>query len=98
MIYNFRSNNIQYNYCLYNINFVSFLLLIYKIDIRTMVRAQTNIDLMMHERGIKTDLELANKIGMSQQQLSQRLAGKITMNTLEKLASFFQVSVKELLR
>ncbi|MGE5944082.1 MAG: helix-turn-helix domain-containing protein [Flavobacteriales bacterium] len=63
-----------------------------------MKRAQTNIDLFMHDNGIKNDKDFAIKLGMSQQQLSQRLAGDLSMNTLEIIASYFKVSVKELLR
>lgn len=63
-----------------------------------MKRAQTNIDLLMHQHGIKTDKDLSNQLGMSQQQLSARLAGDISMKTLEIIANFFKVNVKDLLR
>lgn len=63
-----------------------------------MKRVHTNIDLLMHENGIKTDKEFAKKLGMSQQQLSQRLAGDLSMSTLEVIADYFKISVKELLR
>lgn len=63
-----------------------------------MKRAHTNIDLLMHDNGIKTDKEFAEKLGMSQQQLSQRLAGDLSISTLEIIAGYFKISVKELLR
>lgn len=70
----------------------------FKYDIAQMVRAQTNIDLFMYQQKIETDRQLAKLAGMSQQQLSQRLAGKLSMDTLERLAVVFKCSVKELLR
>jgi len=63
-----------------------------------MVRSQTNIDIEMAKRGIRTDSELATALGFSQQQLSYRINGKISMDTLERLASFFETTVKKLLK
>lgn len=62
-----------------------------------MKREHTHIDLLMKKAGIKTDLELAKALKFSQQQLSFRLNNKISMDTLEKLADFFKVSVKDML-
>lgn len=67
-------------------------------DISTVKRVHTNINLLMHENGIKTDKELANKLGLKNSSLSYRLRGNISMNTLERLSKYFNVSVKDLLR
>lgn len=63
-----------------------------------MTRVYTNIDLFMHKKGISKDKELAKELGWSQQQFSQKISGEISMKTLETIAAFFNVSVKELLR
>ena len=63
-----------------------------------MVRSQTNIDLEMAKHGYRTDSELAAAMGFSQQQLSYRINGKISMDTLERLAAFFNTTVKKLLK
>lgn len=67
-------------------------------DISGMKRVHTNIDLMMDEKGVKNDGELASALGWSKSSFSQRLSGKLTMDTLEAIAKYFGVSVKELLR
>ena len=63
-----------------------------------MKRYQTNIDALMDKNDIKTDKELAEGLGISQQKLSSRLKNNISMNTLEMLAKYFNTSVKELLK
>lgn len=63
-----------------------------------MKRDQTLIDVFMAQKGIKTDKELAERLGFSQQQLSYRLNGNLSMGTLEKLATYFDTTVKDLLR
>lgn len=65
---------------------------------KNIYRAQTNIDLLMHENGIKTDKELSEKIGVSTTTLSMRLKGALSMKTLTEIAKYFDVSVKDLLR
>ncbi len=67
-------------------------------DISGMKRFQTNIDLFMDEKGLKNDKELAKELGWSPSALSQRLTGSISMQTLEKIANYFNTTVKELLR
>lgn len=63
-----------------------------------MKRHQTYINEQMEKKGIKNDTELAKALNISQQRLSYRLSGKISIDTLEKLAGFFGISVKELLK
>jgi len=62
-----------------------------------MERNDTRLDILMAEKGIRTDKELAEALGFSQQQLSFRLK-KISIDTLETLAGFFGTSVKDLLK
>lgn len=62
-----------------------------------MERNDTRLDILMAEKGIRTDKELAEALGFSQQQLSFRLK-KVSMATLETLAGFFGTSVRELLK
>jgi len=61
-------------------------------------RAYTNIDLYMAKKGIKTDKELAKKLGLTQSKLSHRLRGKISLDTLGRCATLFNVSLKDMLR
>jgi transcriptional regulator with XRE-family HTH domain len=61
-------------------------------------RAQTNIDLLMHKSGVLNDKGLSKDLGISQANLSQKLRGSISINTLELLALYFNVSIKDLLR
>lgn len=63
-----------------------------------MKRADTYIDEEMMKRGIKSDSELAKSLKISQQSLSFRLSGKLSMDTLERLSKLFGISVKELLK
>ena len=63
-----------------------------------MKRHQTNIDAFMDKEGIKTDKDLADGLGMSQQQLSYRLKDKISMDTMERMAIYFKTTVKDLLK
>jgi len=67
-------------------------------DIKLIKRAETNIDWLMLEKGIKNDVELAEKLELSQQTLSARLNGNISLKTLKSLAEFFEVPVKEMFR
>jgi len=61
-------------------------------------RAYTNIDFYMAENNIKTDKELAKKLGLTQSKLSHRLRGKISLDTLGRCATLFNVSLKDMLR
>ena len=63
-----------------------------------MKRYQTNIDALMDKQGLTTDKELAEGLGISQQKLSARLKNNISMNTLEMLSTYFEVTVKDLLK
>jgi len=63
-----------------------------------MKRHETTIDDLMFKNGIRTDKELAEKMGISQQLLSAKVRGSITINTLEEIADYFNVPIKELLR
>jgi transcriptional regulator with XRE-family HTH domain len=63
-----------------------------------MTKNETKIDILMAEHNISSYAELAPKMGLSQQSLSYRLSGKISMNTLERMATYFGVTVKELLK
>lgn len=62
-----------------------------------MKRFNTHLDRLMHENQIKNDRELSEKLGLSAQNLSYRLRGNLTMDTVEKLAEFFKVTVKDFL-
>jgi len=68
------------------------------MDISRVKRHQTKIDEYMDKQGISTDKELAEKMNLTQQKLSFRLNGKISMDTMERLAAYFNTTVKELLR
>lgn len=63
-----------------------------------MTKDETRIDILMAENGIKSYADLAPKVGLSQQSLSYRLKDSISMDTLERIASYFGVTVKELLK
>jgi transcriptional regulator with XRE-family HTH domain len=63
-----------------------------------MKRVHTNIDLLMEQHNIRSDKELATKLGWKQSAFSQRLSGKLSIDTLESISRYFKVSVKELLR
>jgi DNA-binding Xre family transcriptional regulator len=69
-----------------------------EINFVTMTKNETKIDILMAEHNISSYAELAPKIGLSQQSLSYRLSGKISMDTLERMATYFGVTVKELLK
>lgn len=63
-----------------------------------MKRHQTNIDYYMGEAGITTVSQLAKQMDMEVETLRSRLRGNISMDTLERLAEFFDVTVKDLLK
>jgi len=67
-------------------------------DTIDITRAHTNLDLLMLDHGIKSDKELAKRLGLTPNTLSFRLRGSISMDTLKRLATLFKVSVKDLLR
>lgn len=62
-----------------------------------MTREQTNIDDLMWLKRIKSDSELAMKMGMSPQSFYSRFKGEITMNSLELIANFFKVSLADVI-
>lgn len=63
-----------------------------------MTRNETNIDIIMAERNIRYDSDLAKEIGMDQNTLTKRLRGDISMNTLEMLSNHFGVPLKDMIR
>ena len=64
-----------------------------------MTRAQTNIDQLMLDHGIKTDTVLGEMMGLTPSGISNRLnTEKITLKTLEQLSIIFKVTVKELIK
>jgi DNA-binding Xre family transcriptional regulator len=63
-----------------------------------MKRYQTNIDAFMDGHNIKTDKDLADRLGITPQKLSARLKNNISMNTLEMIANYFEITVKDLLK
>lgn len=67
-----------------------------KLDI--MKRHQTNIDYYMGESDITTVSQLAKKMDIEVETLRSRLRENISMKTLEELAEFFGVTVKDLLK
>ncbi|TXD47348.1 helix-turn-helix domain-containing protein [Polaribacter sp. IC073] len=67
-------------------------------DISSMKRVHTNIDLLMDKQEIKTDKEFAVILGWTPSAFSQRVNGKLSIGTLETIADYFGITVKELLR
>lgn len=67
-------------------------------DTVNITRAHTNLDLFMHQKGIKSDKALAKRLKLSPSSLSFRLSGGLSMDTLKRLSTLFGVSVKEFLR
>ena len=63
-----------------------------------MKRNETRIDILMAEHNIRSVKELAGKMNLSQQVLSSRLSGNISLDTIEKISSYFDVPLKEMFR
>tara|TARA_R110000822_G_scaffold127454_1_gene262963 strand:- start:15667 stop:15867 length:201 start_codon:yes stop_codon:yes gene_type:complete len=63
-----------------------------------MTRSDTNIDILMAESGIRTDKDMAEKLGMTPQRLSYRLRGSIKIDTLSIFANYFNTTIKKLLK
>lgn len=61
-------------------------------------RVDTNLDLLMSQNSIKTDKELGKRLELSPAAIWQRLEGNLSMNTLNMLCEFFDVTLKEFLR
>ena len=68
------------------------------MESKGITRQDTYIDVKMAEMKIKNDKDLAEIMGVSQQTLSFRLNKKISMDTLIRLSSVFETTIKELLR
>ena len=63
-----------------------------------MTRNGTRIDILMAINEIKTDKDLAEGLGISPQALYSKLSGSISMKTIEELAEYFKVPVKEMFK
>ena len=63
-----------------------------------MIRKETRIDILMALNEIKNDKDLSERLGISQQLLSAKLNGSISMKTIEQMAGFFKVPVKEMFK
>lgn len=63
-----------------------------------MKREETFLDVVMAENNIRTNKDMAEKLGISQASFSARINGEISMNTLELFSKFFNKPIKELLR
>jgi DNA-binding Xre family transcriptional regulator len=61
-------------------------------------RKDTNIDLLMAERGIKRDKELAELLGISVSLLSKNLSKSVTFKTLGPICKVLNVTLKEILK
>jgi transcriptional regulator with XRE-family HTH domain len=63
-----------------------------------MKRSETNINVYLALRGIDTDYRLAEMMGITPGSLSRRLAGDISMDTLEQISNALNVPIYELLK
>jgi len=63
-----------------------------------MTRDKTTIDILMAKNGMRTDKELAEALGLKPQTLSFRLKGDISLKTIEQIAEYFDVHIKEMFR
>ena len=63
-----------------------------------MIRKRTRINILMALNEIESDKELSEKLGMSQQLLSSKLKGNISMKTIELMADFFKVPMNEMFK
>jgi len=61
-------------------------------------RKRTRINILMALNEIESDKELSEKLGMSQQLLSSKLKGNISMKTIELMADFFKVPMNEMFK
>lgn len=65
----------------------------------SITRDNTTINQLKAKHKIKTDKALANAMGITPSNLSNKLRGTISSKTIEELAFFFQVdSVKDMFR
>lgn len=63
-----------------------------------MTRNGTRIDILMAINEIRTDKELADRLGITPQALYSKLSGSISMKTIEELSLFFKVPIKEMFK
>lgn len=63
-----------------------------------MTRNQTRIDELKEIKGIKFDKQIAKDMGLDAPFFSRKINGNISMLTLERLAEYFEVTVKEMIK
>lgn len=68
------------------------------VNVINMTREETKIDVVMAEKGVRFDSHLAEKIGIPNSTLANRLRGDISMKTLEDISKALDVTVKDLLK
>jgi transcriptional regulator with XRE-family HTH domain len=56
-----------------------------------MKRSDTNINVLLAQKGIDTDNQLASLMGLTPAALSNRLKGKLSLDTLERVADVLGV-------
>lgn len=61
-------------------------------------RENTRLDILMAENNIRTDKDLSELLGLSQQNFSQKINNNITTDTLIELSDYFGITVKNFLR
>jgi len=63
-----------------------------------MKRNETNINVLLAQKGIETDKQLADMLEMPPANLSARLVGDISMDTLERISKVLGVPVYDLIK
>lgn len=63
-----------------------------------MTRSDTRIDIVLAEKGITRDYQLAEKLNITPSSLSERLSGTISTDTLTKISNALDVTIKDLLK
>jgi hypothetical protein len=63
-----------------------------------MTREETNYDLLKAQKGIRHDVDIAKDLGIKQANFSASLRGSLSMRTIETLAKYFGVTVKDFIK